>query len=186
MVAKKDTEVLPKRMTATERKEIRRIVAKDFDLLRAEINQMSEDMLSAGRKQVRESFKAQVAEAEKASTKMKAEARKLTEKWNETIRTYAEKGIRPTNRHYAEVSLPTSWEPISLQDALRAKDEEIRRSLNAAIHHVNKQEAEYDRQLALNAIESTEAQEFIARIPQASDVLNLANTEVRAAIQAAK
>lgn len=181
-----ETEKLPKPMSATERREIRRIMEKEFELLHTELQTKSEEIRHQMREDVKKKFEPLRREAERAAAKLKKEAEKVEEKLNALVAECREKGVKPTNSMSVKVNISPTWEPIGLQEALANVDHEVRQQLAEARAMLKRQEVDFDKQLSLNAIVSAEAQEFVAAIPKASDVFKLDPSRVVVAIESAK
>lgn len=181
-----ENEKLPKPMTSTERREIRRIMEKEFDLLQSELQTESERVRHAMREEVKAKFKPLEKQAQAAAARLKKEAEKVEEKLNALVGEYADKGVKPSSSTKVSVSIADKWVPIGLNDALSNVDQQVRLQLAEAIAALKRQQVDFDKQLSLNAIRSAEAQEFVAAIPKAKDVFVLDPKRVVVAIESAK
>jgi hypothetical protein len=180
-----DTKTKP--MTATERKELRRIIGARFELLDAELVQRRQAIRTKIETDLRASKAKEVATFEGKLKDLAKEAEKLNDKAEALWKDIRENGLTPATRsHRHSVGRSPSWqyanqictinvsrslEVANIKQHVDHASAELFAEHGAATLDLNKMQLQIEEELAVGALISAEAQSFLARIPQATAIL---------------
>lgn len=181
-----------KLMNQKDRQELRRILKARYEILHQQLSQRQQEVQNTIEKQIREDHESAIQKAikktaafEKKLAKLKDEAVELTAEMNGL-------GIAPGNgygRHYPETffsySLETKWSPIDLQVKIQRAYSQV--TEQAGLHKLDlrMQQLQLEEELAIGALGSDEAKEFLGKIPDLDKLLPM-NGNVTAILEAAK
>jgi phage host-nuclease inhibitor protein Gam len=179
-------ETKTKPMTATERKELRRIIGARFELLDQELAQRRTAIRSKIENDLRESKAKDIAQYEAKLKEFAKEAEKLNDKadalWAEIRAAGLTTGGR-TNRYssgsnnwqYATqictVNVARNLEVADIKTHVDRASQELFTEHGAAKLDLHKMQLQIEEELAVGALISEQAQSFLERIPQASALL---------------
>ena len=172
--------VAVKQMSKTERKELRRIVARRFRMLRDQLGRREHELRFALRKQFQEEHKANVERIEKKLRPLLARQNKLAEAYDALYEEASALGVAIHIGLPGTVDLDShrarfGRDPIEasvageVEDALQAIKEEAGWSKM----NLNQLEWQLDEQLAVGELETDSAQEFLAALPTPETLLPL-------------
>jgi hypothetical protein len=170
-----------KSMTKTERRELRRIVARRFKMLRHQLDVREREVTRALRAKVRGERKAQVAQIERRMKPLIERQNKLAKSWEEL---YSEAAMLKVSIH-----LPGAAATINLdaqkarwgRDAVQADTgqevdgmlDEIKAASGWSNLDLNEMEWRLDEELAIGELESGSAQKFLSALPTVETLLPL-------------
>lgn len=160
------------RIPATERRELRSVVKQQFKVLRAEVEQRRAELAAGAAEQVRRKY----AAADKQVDDLNWRIEQIVDQANKDIRDAVKAvqadsdggqwtwdgAIRPPRINHR------NQDRFALNGALTSG---IEATAKQALLGLERQEADLLRQLALDALESEEAQAFLARIPSVSELV---------------
>ena len=160
------------RIPATERRELRSVVRQQFKVLRAEVEQRRAELAAEAAEQVRRKY----AAADKQVDDLNWRIEQIVDQANKDIRDAVKTvqadsdggqwtwdgAIRPPRINHR------NQDRFALNGALTSG---IEATAKQALLGLERQEADLLRQLALDALESEEAQAFLARIPHVSELV---------------
>lgn len=182
------------KISATERSELRRIVKARYSILREQLTERQKDFQRQIRKQIIAEHQATVAQATKETNRLREKARKLEEEAEALTEKYKALGIVPshdpqeTSRHYRDnllsVSIISHWAPVEVNQKVHDAWETV--ASQAGLHAVNLQldELQLMEDLAVNALDSDAAKQFMAKVPNIDTLLPAPNGNVAQAIEA--
>lgn len=163
------------RIPVGERRELRSVVRQQFKVLRAEVEQRRAELAAEAAEQVRRKYAAADKQVDDLNWRI------------EQIVDQANKDIRDAVKAVKAVQADSDGGQWTWSGAIRAPHinhrNEDRHALNGALTSgidatakqallaLERQEADLLRQLALDALESEEAQAFLSRIPAVSELV---------------
>lgn len=160
------------RIPAAERRELRSVVRQQFKVLRAEVEQRRAELAAEAAEQVRRKY----AAADKQVDDLNWRIEQIVDQANKDIRDAVkavQSGSEGGQWTWSGASRPPhiahkNKDRYALNSALTAG---IDATAKQALLGLERQEADLLRQLALDALESEEAQAFLSRIPAVSDLV---------------
>ena len=160
------------RIPAAERRELRSVVRQQFKVLRAEVEQRRAELAAEAAEQVRRKYAAADKQVDDLNWRIEQivdQANKDIRDAVKTVQGSSEGGqwtwsgaLRPPHINHQ------NEDRYALNSALTAG---IDATAKQALLGLERQEADLLRQLALDALESEEAQAFLARIPAVSELV---------------
>lgn len=155
-------------MTKTERTELRRVVRQQFKVLRAEVEQRKAELIADLEEQVEERYadedKAWADAAHLAHEAIMEANRKVNDAYREVV------GEQHVERQYVRGMLPDR--PTGRQRAMkRVAAARVEEQVKGALLRLDRQEADLHKKLAIGALESEEAREFLEAIPTVGELV---------------
>lgn len=180
-----DTVVKP--MAQKDRAELRRILKARFQLLQQQLRQRQMEVSNSIEEKLRFEHEAAIKKAQKKSAALEKKVAKLAEEASEIVTEMRDNGIQPgEGNRYGRDRLFTyevtmEWSPVDLEKKVQAAYQKI--TEQAGLHQIdlNLKQLELEEQLAISALGSDEAKEFLAKIPDIDNLLPM-NGNVTAAL----
>lgn len=163
-------------MNSTERRSIERIIKGRFELLATELDELAGEYRALAIAEVEAQFTKELKAAAEADAQLRDLARKLNEQALAVVDKLKAKGIQPQNRYgyqikVVEVSDNITWEPIGITKAKQDAQQEITKRLQQAKNNLRRNELDLLEKLHRTSIESGDAEDFLADLPSAEDLM---------------
>jgi hypothetical protein len=180
MTKKDPAKVDVKLMSKTERRELRRIVARRFKMLRHQLNRRERELERLFAKQVREERAANVAKIEKKLRPLVKRNNALAEQFSLLQAEASDLGVHiqyhgpamlNPETHAARYGSP----PVRAitQDEVRGRLEALKEEAGWGKLNLSELEWRLDEQLAVGELESGSAKEFLETLPSVESLLPL-------------
>lgn len=178
-----------KLMNQKDRAELRRILKARYEILHQQLSQRQQEVQNTIEKRIRAEHEDAIQKALKKTTAFEKKLAKLKDEAEELTAQMIDLGIAPGNgygRHYRETffsySLETKWSPIDLQEKIQRAYNQV--TEQAGLHKLDlrMQQLQLEEELAIGALGSDEAKEFLAKIPDLDKLLPM-NGNVTAALE---
>ncbi len=176
-----------KPMTATERKELRRIIAARFALLETELKSRRNAIKIRIENEMRDSKAKDIAAFEERIKELTTDAQALNEKSEKLFAEICKAGLTPIPlRHRNSSYKNNSWQFASdlmtiniirkldianIDNNVQEATKQLLNEHGAAKLDLHKMQLQIEEELALGTIVSEEAQAFLTRIPNADKLL---------------
>lgn len=176
-----------KPMTATERKELRRIISARFELLDQELTTKKKAISANITKQLTDAKATTIAKYERKLAELAAKAQKLNDQSEALGKEIHEAGLTPRGTSAARRSLPvSSWQFASTMTTTRVVRflavANIREATDTALSQLlsehgvasldlRRLQLNIEEDLALGTLQSQEARDFLSKIPTADKLL---------------
>ena len=171
-----------------ERRELRAVVRSQFKVLRTEVKQREAELVADAERQLMERYRDDDKKQEDLNWRIGEIVKQANQDLSDLLRTYSDdqEGGR-WSRIYA-LSAPRVTRKNEDRPQLHAAlTSGIKASVQNALLALDRQEADLLRQLALESLESAEAQAFLGRIPTVAELVPSRRLrEIEAAFDARK
>lgn len=179
MAGKTPAEVDVKKMTKTERTELRRIVKRRFRMLREQLSRRERELQIALEKQMKEERASAVAKIEKRLKPLIERQNKLAAAYREVYEEASALGVRialATTQELDPARHAGVYGPGVTADVrkdVHDRLDEIKEGAGWTRLNLNEFEWQLDEQLAVGELETESASEFLAGLPTVESLLPL-------------
>ena len=182
-------------ITATERRELRRIIRDRFELLELQIDQRSAELREMIRERIEARYAKDLLAAEAESAVIIGQAEDLLSKASEIEEKYRERGIVPgeietytenykhgrrvkkRKRNYGistdlfSFEASSGWFPAEIEEETDREFNKLMQEAGDATINLKRQRLELEEELAMDAVQSDAARSFLGRIPTVEQLL---------------
>lgn len=162
-------------MTKSERTELQRLVRQRFKLLREEVRGRQAEMTS----EIDQAVVVKHQDRDEARAEVQRQVNRIVEKANADIdEAIASAGYHRTGSGRGWIMVPTlSWGDDGRREQRRALVSDLEAKVKQAHLRLDREEVELLQALAIGALESDEAREFLGRIPTVAELVPASRME---------
>lgn len=167
------TAQIQKKVTATERKALDKLLDEDFGILRGDLNRMAQEAQDNVRKDVEESSKARLTQARKIENKIK-----------DLVRDAADKDFRvvnPNDRYNPSATVVFQVNDLEVEKAISKALTVVSRRLSGAVTLLARKQHQARRNMLIASI-SDEAVAILDALPSAETLMAEVAAEQKAAL----
>jgi ElaB/YqjD/DUF883 family membrane-anchored ribosome-binding protein len=160
-------------ITKTERNELRRVVRAQFKVLRSEVDQRAAELHVELDDEIRDRFADEDKRWDDLKWQIAELAREANRAANDLVRQADMRGVEIPDGHDYEIIMDRRMaRPTGDRERIRKDGRtRINAQVRAAKLQLERQEADLLRELAADAIESEDAQRFLASIPTIGELV---------------
>ncbi len=157
-------------MTKTERAELKQVVKSQFRVLREEIEQRELEVIADMENQVNEKYRDEDEAYGRATVVAQELLVEMNQKVNDTFREIF--GDAFVEGQYVSIILPNRQQStIKRSHLVRAGRAQVAAQAKGAVVRLKREEADLLKELAVGALESDAAKEFLASIPAVGELV---------------
>jgi hypothetical protein len=174
-----------KLMSQRDRAELRRILKARFQLLHQQLMQRQHEVSNRIEEQIRKESETTIKEAVRKTEALRKKLHKLEEEAAQLVKDMETRGVQPGDGRYdtrlLSVTLTDRWSPVDLNKKVKQAYNKV--TEQAGVHKVDLhlQQLQLEEELAISALGSDEAKEFLSRVPDIDKLLPM-NGNVAAAL----
>lgn len=175
-----------KLMSQRDRQELRRILRARFELLHAQVYQREQELQRRIEAEIRTEHEAQMKAAQKKAERLQAKAEKLLAEAEEIETEMAAQGVVPgyggrrSGYPLFTYTIQSEWQPVDLQGKIKRAYSEITEAAGYHKIDLRLQELQLEEELAIGALGSDEAKQFLNKVPTIDTLLPLDDASVKA------
>lgn len=179
-------------MSQRDRTELRRILNARFQLLHEQVYQREQELQRKIENEIRTEYEAQVKAAQKKADKLQAKLEKLQAEAEEIETEMAAQGVVPghggrrSGYPLFTYTLQTEWQPSDLAAKIKRAYSEITEAAGYHKIDLRLQQLQLEEELAIGALGSDEARQFLGKVPTIDTLLPLDDASVKALTEGRK